>query len=206
MARFALSLAEVPLQPGAAPRSLRAANAMLYVVAGGIDCGGAAVATNAALHVAGEVRLRASGDGACCLCFSLDAEATMADAKLSVAIELEPAAPYLMRCDRVDFPPGGIAFLHTHQGPGIRCLLKGHLSVESEGRVQEIEPGGAWFESGPEPVLARASASQETAFVRVMLLPLALLGKSSIRYVRAEDRERPKPQRYTVFQDVPIGL
>jgi hypothetical protein len=33
---------------------------------------------------------------------------------------IEPGVEYLMRCDRVDFPPGGVALTHTHQGPGTR--------------------------------------------------------------------------------------
>ena len=33
-----------------------------------------------------------------------------------------PAGDWLVRCDRVDFPPGGIAYTHTHPGPGLRVL------------------------------------------------------------------------------------
>jgi len=43
-------------------------------------------------------------------------------------------------------------------------------------------------------------------FVRVMVLPRELLGKSSIRYVRESDRNRPKQQRYQVFVDEPFEL
>jgi hypothetical protein len=39
-----------------------------------------------------------------------------------------------------------------------------------------------------------------------MILPRRLLGQSSIRYVRDEDRDRPKSQRYTVFVDAPLEL
>ena len=72
-------------------------------------------------------------------------------------------------------------------------------------RTHAIAPGGAWFESGPEPVLARA-AQEPTSFVRVMILPAALRGKSSIRYVRAEDAAKPKTQKYQVFVDQPFDL
>ena len=37
-----------------------------------------------------------------------------------------------------------------------------------------------------------------------MVLPMALLGKSSIHYVKPEDQARPKAQTYTVFVDAPI--
>ena len=120
-------------------------------------------------------------------------------------IDLDPRAAWLMRCDRVDFAPGGEAPLHRHRGGGIRCLLRGTLRVESAGEVNEIGPGGAWFESGPDPVLATASSTELTGFARVMILPRELKGKSSIRYVKAEDGDKPKTQRYQVFADEPIA-
>ena len=37
-----------------------------------------------------------------------------------------------------------------------------------------------------------------------MVLPVALRGKSSIRYVKPDDQARPKSQMHTVFVDAPI--
>jgi quercetin dioxygenase-like cupin family protein len=125
--------------------------------------------------------------------------------KLSHEVALEPGE-HLMRGDRVDFPPGGVAYTHTHQGPGIRVLLKGRFRVETGGHVLEIAPGEAWFESGPDPVYAEAARDMPSSFIRVMVLPRALLGKSSIRYVNPEDQARPKSQSYTVFVDAPIEV
>jgi quercetin dioxygenase-like cupin family protein len=122
-------------------------------------------------------------------------------ALLGAQLELEPAEQRLIRCDRVDFPPGGVAYLHTHQGPGIRVLLQGTIRIETNGGAQHYVPGEAWFEPGPEPVFAAASEVVPTAFVRCMVLPGSLLGRSSIRYIREEDARRPKPQKYTVFID-----
>ena len=124
---------------------------------------------------------------------------------LAARVELDPRG-WLMRCDRVDFPPGGVAYLHTHPGPGIRCLLRGSIEIESGGRSDTYGPFEAWFESGPEPVLAAASETEETAFVRVMLLPREWEGKRTIRYVNPEDADKPKTQRATVFFDRPIEL
>jgi hypothetical protein len=125
-----------------------------------------------------------------------------------MARELGLAVPgeYLLRCDRVDFPPGGEAFLHTHQGPGIRVLLFGEIRIETQGETHVYGPGEPWFETGPDPVYAATHAHEPSAFVRCMVLPRALLGTPSIRYVRDEDRERPKSQRYTVFLDEPIAI
>ena len=43
--------------------------------------------------------------------------------KLSVPLENLPQGDLLWRGDSVAFPPGGCAYLHRHQGPGIRCVI-----------------------------------------------------------------------------------
>ena len=65
-----------------------------------------------------------------------------------------------MRCDRVDFEPGGIAYRHTHPGPGIRYLLFGAITIDSLGAEHTLGPGEAWFERGPDPVLATTAAGR----------------------------------------------
>jgi quercetin dioxygenase-like cupin family protein len=126
--------------------------------------------------------------------------------KLAAPVALDPKTEWLLRCDRVDFPPGGIAYRHTHPGPGIRCLLHGSIRIESGGQTHLYEALDSWFEAGPEPVLAVASATEETAFVRAMLLPREWAGKRTISYVDPADDEKPKLQRATVFFDEPIEL
>ena len=44
-----------------------------------------------------------------------------------------------------------------------------------------------------------------TRFIRVMILPRTLIGKSSIQYVNGEDKEKPKSQQYRVFVDAPLS-
>jgi quercetin dioxygenase-like cupin family protein len=127
-------------------------------------------------------------------------------ALLTHEVSLDPAQEWLVRCDRVDFPPGGVAYLHTHPGPGIRYLLGGSLEVHTAGQSVVYEPGRAWFESGPEPVLALASKEQETAFVRVLLLPREWEGRRTIRYLDLADEAKPKLQRATVFVERAIAL
>jgi quercetin dioxygenase-like cupin family protein len=120
---------------------------------------------------------------------------------LRAGLTLDPEGTYLIRCDRVDFPPGGIAYTHTHQGPGIRCLISGEIRIRASGMEHLVRPGEAWFEAGPDPVLALASEREPTAFARVMVLPDELRGKSSIRYVLPEDADKPKRQTYQLFVD-----
>ena len=121
-------------------------------------------------------------------------------------IALDPAARYLMRCDRVDFDPGGEALPHRHKGGGIRCLIAGTMELRVEGEPDRtIEPGQAWFESGREVVYARASATEPTSFIRCAILPGEIRGQSSIVYVDPR-HAAIKPRRYTVFVDAPIDL
>ena len=58
----------------------------------------------------------------------------------------------------------------------------------------------------PDPVYAKAAPAMVSAFARVMILPRALLGKSSITYVKPEDIDKPKNQKYQVFIDTPVEL
>jgi len=195
------------------------ANTVVYVVEGEVSVGGVVATANSARHLVGPVAVTAGESGARLWRWELIRGAResalsptpVSGAPVSRLVFLEPAAldpagRYLMRCDRVDFPLGGVAYTHTHQGPGIRCLLRGMLRVDTRGRSTPVRPGAAWFEEGPEPVYAEASADELTSFVRVMILPETLVGKSSIRYVNAEDQARPKTQTYTVFVDQPIDL
>jgi quercetin dioxygenase-like cupin family protein len=127
-----------------------------------------------------------------------------ADALLSVAVDLDPATEWIMRCDRIDFDPGGVAHRHTHPGPGIRCLLFGRITIDSEGRQQTYGPGEPWFERGPDPVLATTHPDEPSAFARVLVLPAQWAGKRTISYVDPADAEKPKTQRPTVFLEHPV--
>lgn len=122
-------------------------------------------------------------------------------------IDLAGGSDWLMRCDRVDFDPGGVAPPHRHRGGGIRCLLRGRLEVTvGEGAPRAVAPGEAWFESGREPVLAVAARDEETSFIRVSILPAAIRGQSSILYVDPSAAAGGRPRRYTVYVDEPIAL
>ena len=125
---------------------------------------------------------------------------------LTHPIALDDAGEYLMRCDRVDFGPGGEALPHGHKGGGIRWLITGELDVRMDGRPGRVmKPGDAWFESGIEPVHAIASSTDPTSFIRVSILPRAIRGQSSIVYVDPA-HAAVKPRQYTVFVDEPIAL
>jgi quercetin dioxygenase-like cupin family protein len=112
---------------------------------------------------------------------------------------------WILRCDRVDFPPGGIAYRHVHPGGGIRRILFGELTIDrGDGNPRTFAAGESWHEGADDPVCATASATEETAFVRVMLLPAEWAGRRTIRHVDPADEDRPRLQRATVFLEVAL--
>ena len=125
--------------------------------------------------------------------------------KLAARLETVPKGALLLRGDSVAFPPGGCAYLHRHQGPGIRCVLDGGIRIDTHGRSTSYGPGGAWYETGPDAVFAQA-ADRPTRFIRVMILPRAYLGKSSIEYLNETDKAKPKSQSYKIFVDMPMTM
>jgi len=129
-----------------------------------------------------------------------------ADSSLAVEVELNAAVEWIVRCDRVDFPPGSVAHRHVHPGPGIRRLLFGELTIDGEDATHTYVTGGAWFEAADYPVVATASATEETAFARVVLLPREWAGKRTIRYLDPADEEKPKLQRAQVLLEEPLRL
>jgi hypothetical protein len=53
-------------------------------------------------------------------------------------------------------------------------------------------------------VFAAASEDEDTAFVRVMLVPRELEGQRTIRYVDPSDDEKPKLQRARIYFEEPL--
>jgi hypothetical protein len=218
VSNYILRLYTDQFQPGAVSAPLAQTNRVIYVTDGDIVCHGngfaASLAANSAWQGRSAITLTGGSKGAKSLRWELSANepSLLADAGISSVLTLsgepriEVGIDYLMRCDRVDFPAGGVAFTHTHQGSGIRCLQAGRIRVETQGKDFWVEPGGAWFETGPDPVFAQTRPDGPSHFIRVMILPQAIRGKSSIRYLKPEDVNKPKTQTYQVFVDEPIEL
>jgi hypothetical protein len=189
---------------------------VIFVVHGSVAIDGAAFVDGAAWHGDGVAELAAGNTGVTCWRFELSSEdgpdsaqrasGVISQQKLSASLNTLPAGELLMRSDSVAFPPGGCAYLHTHQGPGIRVLLEGGIRIDTHGRSTSYGPGGAWYETGSDPVFAQTAADRPSRFIRVMVLPRTLLGKSSIKYLRDEDAAKPKVQQYKSFVDVPLDL
>jgi hypothetical protein len=215
MAGYALRLTRDDLRAGATPRTLPALNRVLYVLGGDLTVAAGAKETRLgeqSAAFAGSAFTPAVGPrGATVLRYELVREGAAPDTAgtllLAHPIQLAAGEPYLMRCDRVDFDPGGVALPHRHKGGGIRCLIAGSMELRIEGQPpRTIEPGQAWFESGRELVYAAGAPDAPTSFIRVSILPRAIRGQSSIMYVDPEDANRGRPRQYTVFVDEPIDL
>jgi quercetin dioxygenase-like cupin family protein len=153
----------------------------------------------------GEARFGAAGAVGHALVWELS-EHGGADARLAADVMLDRGRQWVLRCDRVDFPPGAIAYRHVHPGPGIRRLLHGELTIEADDHVHTYRAGGAWFEDAGYPVRATASATDDTAFVRVMVLPADWAGKRTVRYLDPADEDKPKLQRAAVLLEEPVAL
>jgi hypothetical protein len=187
---------------------------MIFVVHGSLTVADRTLSDGEAWSGEGAVMLKAGSAGATVWRWELlagdrsDGLVTWKDAvsreKFSAELMTVPKGALLLRGDSVAFPPGGCAYLHRHQGPGIRCLLEGGIRIDTRGHSHSYGPGSAWYETGPDGVFAQA-ADRPTRFVRVMVLPLAYLGKSSVEYLNEEDKAKPKAQQYKIFADMPLS-
>jgi hypothetical protein len=210
-----LRLYEDAISGGAAPVNLPALARMIFVVHGAVTVEGKQLHDGEAWHSEGAASLTAAKDGVTAWRFELMAASHSGDPlsgpglrsqeKLSAVLETIPQGALLLRGDSVAFPPGGCAFLHKHWGPGIRCLLEGGIRIDTHGHSTSYGPGSAWYETGSDPVFAQAAADRPSRFIRVMVLPRELLGKSSFQFVNEEDKARPRVQQYKIFVDAPIA-
>ena len=209
---FSLRLVEHRLEAGellsfiGGPRVIFVRAGALRVV--GADPDQAHVGADAAVFAAEASGVQSYREALAVLVFELVAQPP-APARGRVLLEhpiaLDADGAWLMRCDRVDFVPGGVAPAHGHKGGGIRCLLRGALKVMvGDAAPRLMRPGDAWFESGREPVVAEASSAEDTSFVRCAILPVEIRGQSSIVYVDPAEGARMRPRTYTMYVDEPF--
>ena len=186
---------------------------LIFLVHGGVTVADRALSDGEAWQGEGAATLAAGTAGATCWRFELTTAAAAdkvtdgvaSRAKLSARLDTLPAGDLLLRAASVGFPPGGCAYLHRHQGPGIRCLIEGGIRIDTHGRSTSYGPGCAWYETGPDAVFAQAAADRPSRFIRVMILPRTLAGKSSIQYVNEADKDKPRVQQYKIFADAPVA-
>src|SRR5262247_800016 len=173
-----LRLYEDILAGGADDMRLPALPRMIFIVHGAAAVEGKTFTDGEAWAGEGATTLAPGQQGVTAWRFEVAADGAAAGAvggvsrlKLSATLETLPKGELLLRGDSVAFPPGGCAYLHRHQGPGIRCLIEGGIRIDTQGHSTSYGSGSAWYESGPDPVFAQAAADRPSRFIRVMILP-----------------------------------
>jgi hypothetical protein len=209
-----LRLYEDTLANDGAEHTLPARPYMIYVVHGSILLADRIVRADEGFGGEAAAHMKGGPEGATLWRweFAADGSAAAAPAgssvvsreKFAAPLDALPDGPLLLRGDSVAFPPGGCAYLHRHQGPGIRCLLEGGIRIDTHRHSTSYGPGSPWFENGPEPVFAQAT-DKPTRFIRTMILPMAYLARSSVEYLREEDKAKPKTQSYKIYADMPMA-
>jgi hypothetical protein len=209
-----LRLYEDTLANDGAELSLPVRPYMIYVVHGSIAVADRIVRADEGFAGEAAAHIKGGPEGATLWRWEFAADGSAAAAppgrsvvsreKFAGRLDALPDGPLLLRGDSVAFPPGGCAYLHRHQGPGIRCLLEGGIRIDTQGHLTSYGPGSPWFENGPEPVFAQATA-KPTRFIRTMILPMAYLARSSVEYLREEDKAKPKTQSYKIYADMPMA-
>jgi hypothetical protein len=86
--------------------------------------------------------------------------------------ELVPTSKWLFRLDSIIDNEGSTG-LHSHPGSGIRCMIEGHLRVESDkGECSDNwRAGDAWYEEGSYPLVSTSDPGEKATFLRGMILP-----------------------------------
>ena len=210
-----MRLYEDSISGGAAAMPLPALARMIFVVHGAVTIDGKRLHDGETWHGEGAASLAAGKNGVTAWRFELAGAGSKSallkgagvrsQEKLAAALDTIPQGELLLRGDSVAFPPGGCAFPHKHWGPGIRCLLDGGIRIDTHGRSTSYGPGSPWYETGSDPVFAQAASDRLSRFIRVMVLPRELLGKSSFQFVNEEDKAKPRVQQYKIFADFPIA-
>jgi len=131
----------------------------------------------------------------------------LADPGVSIVLSrrfgLDFGPPWLLRADRIESPSGSATPRHGHRGPGMRRLVSGRLLAEIGDTFERIDAGDAWFETGLDPVIGTNIHTGNSAFVRVMVLPIELEGgKSSFLPTTPEDAAKPRAVTNRLFGEV----
>lgn len=210
MADYVLRFYRDVFAPGAGSCVAPPAVRTIYVRKGSVRLDDTVLTSDGAAFRDGGTEIVPDGDGATLWRYEfvpqgspvIALEGAASDLLLEASLTILPVEEKLMmRCDSVAFPPGGCAYTHTHKGPGIRCLEKGTIRIDSDGHSTPFGVEEPWFEAGPIPVFAQADDNLDTRFIRVSILPRSLKGKSSITYVLPEDQDKPKSQSYQGYFD-----
>ena len=204
MPNLVFSVFRLAIAPGAHLALSGSMPAMVLVHEGAIHVGGQKLDEGAGFYAPPDTRFENHGQAPALLVAFTLSEQPGVGAEAHEVIDV--TFPCLWRLDEVSFPPGAVAYRHVHGGPGFRHLRRGALHLQADDHAFAVDPGATWFEAAQSPVRATAQADfAETRFVRSMILPVALLGKPSIRILDPDDAAQPRLQTTHRHVDQVIG-
>jgi len=166
-------------------QDLEAQHSIAYIFEGSATVNGQAMKADTAIYCRDVTTIEADSDGAWVWRWELvrveeanniaRGEGITSHLRMSRRIkmfELVPTSKWLFRLDSIDRNEGSTG-LHSHPGSGIRCMLKGHLRVESEkGECSDSHhTGDVWYEEGSYPIVSTTDKGLKAFFLRGMVLP-----------------------------------
>src|SRR5688572_14309624 len=181
---------------------LMAAHRVLYVRPGGAVVNGTPMSVDEGCYCDGAVSLQSSGgwsqiwrwelalpNAAPALLEGSGVLSCLRMSHVITGLALVEGSRWLFRLDQITSAAGRIADRHQHPGPGIRCLLEGTFNAEQAGHsARDLYPGDAWWETGPDTVVAWGSPQMAAKFLRGMILPVEWEGKVTGTWLDAPGR------------------
>jgi hypothetical protein len=164
---------------------LEAQHSIAYVLKGSVTINGKALVADQALYVKDVAAVEAGPEGATVWRWELVrtddpnnlawGDGVTSRLRMSRRIrmfELVPTSKWLFRLDSI-YNNQGSTGLHSHPGSGIRCMLKGHLRVESDKGESSDNwlTGDCWYEEGSYPLVSTSDPGETADFLRGMVLP-----------------------------------
>jgi hypothetical protein len=120
-------------------------------------------------------------------------------------LHLYPGDRWLFRLDQIASQAGHIAPLHTHAGPGIRCITVGTFNFQEGAHgMRDLLPGDPFFETGTDPCLAWGADQMGGTFVRAMILDPQWEGKMAGALV--DPHEFTSSSNWTLLRETMIAL
>ena len=204
---------------GATAQPLPGARRMLYVRHGRAVINGKPMNADQALYCDEPVTLRATDGWAQLWRWELsppnaapalvEGSGVLSSLRMSQVITglaMTEGSRWLFRLDQITSAAGRIADRHQHPGPGIRCLLEGTFNAEQAGHsARNLFPGDAWWETGPDTVVAWGSPQMAAKFLRGMILPTEWEGKVTGTWLSGE-AARPRPGNWRLLVDKVIAV
>ena len=199
---------------GSSAPALPAAHRLLYVRYGRVVINGQTLNIDEATYCEGPVTLQSAADWSQVWRWELavpnstplllDGSGVLSSLRMSRVIThlaMLDGSRWLFRLDQIIGAAGRIADRHQHPGPGIRCLLEGTFNVAQDAEsARNLFPGDAWWETGPDTVVAWGSHQMAAKFMRGMILPAEWEGKPTATWLSGE-AAGPRPGHWKLYLD-----